>query len=197
MAKGEPLDCESSSRGFESLQSTSSSLALGCDWNRSVAVYHVNRVRFPAGALAAPVLPPWRRWFARLSEKQEDPVRFWGTALHAVPVVCRPCSGSSLDSKSERAGFNSLTACHALVAQLEEHRFRKPGVVGSNPTEGTQAVPRRFCCRGREVRHLSATQDDASSSLAGSSFSWGRSSAGERSVRIREVPGSIPGGSIQ
>jgi hypothetical protein len=33
-----------------------------------------------------------------------------------------------------------LAACHALVAQLEEHRFRKPGVVGSNPTEGTRST---------------------------------------------------------
>jgi hypothetical protein len=107
-----------------------------------VAVYHVNWVRFPAGALAVPVLPTWRRWFARLSEKQEDPVRFQGSALEAVPAVCRPCSGSSLDSKSERAGFNSLTACHALVAQLEERRFRKPEAVGSNPTRGSRSTGR-------------------------------------------------------
>jgi hypothetical protein len=112
-------------------------------------------------------LPTWRRWFACLFEKQEDLVRFQGSALHAVPVVCRPRSGSSLDSKSGRAGFNSLAACHALVAQLEEHRFRKPGVVGSIPTGGTRCTE-GFCCRGREVRHLSATQDDAGSSPAGS-----------------------------
>ena len=79
--------------------------------------------------------------FARLSEKQEDPVRFRGSALHAVPVVCRPCSGSSLDSKSERAGFNSLATCHfALVAQLAEHLFRKQGVAGSIPAEGSRST---------------------------------------------------------
>lgn len=83
-------------------------------------------------------LPPWRRWFARLSEKQEDPVRFRGTALFLH--LCRPRSGSSSNSKSGRARFNSLAACHTLVAQLEEHRFRKPGVVGSNPTEGTRST---------------------------------------------------------
>jgi hypothetical protein len=33
-----------------------------------------------------------------------------------------------------------LAACHALVAQLEEHRFRKPGVAGSNPAEGTRCT---------------------------------------------------------
>jgi hypothetical protein len=141
---------------------------LPCSWmrlDRSAAVYHVNRVRFPAGALAALVLPPWRRWFARLSEKQEDPVQFRETAL--LFTCCRPRSGSSLDSKSERAGFNSLAACHALVAQLEEHRFRKLGAVGSIPTGGTRSTE-GFCCRGREVRHLSATQDNAGPSPAGS-----------------------------
>jgi hypothetical protein len=106
--------------------------------DRSAAVYRVNRVRFPAGALAAPVSPPLRRWFARLFEIQEDQVRFLGTALQFHRR--RPRSGSSLDSKSERAGFNSLAACHALVAQLEERRFRKPEVVGSIPTEGTRST---------------------------------------------------------
>ncbi len=84
MAKGEPPGRDPGSRGFESLQPTSL-----CSWmrlDRSAAVYRVNRVRFPAGALAAPALPPWRRWFARLSEKQEDQVRFLGTALASSPV---------------------------------------------------------------------------------------------------------------
>lgn len=190
MTKGESPERDSGSRGFESLQSTS--LAPGCDWNRSVAVYHVNWVRFPAGALAAPVLPSWRRWFARLSEKQEDPVRFRGSALNAVPVVRRPCSGSSLDSKSERAGFNSLTACHALVAQLEERRFRKPEAVGSNPTGGTRSTE-GFCCRGREVRYLSATQDHAGSSPAGSFCFMGSYFSGRILGLHPRDPGSNPG----
>lgn len=31
--------------------------APGCDWNRSTAVYRVNRVRFPVGALIPEVTP--------------------------------------------------------------------------------------------------------------------------------------------
>lgn len=59
---------------------------------------------------------------------------------HFFFTVYRPRSGSSSNSKSGRARFNSLAACHALVAQLVEHRFRKPGVVGSIPTEGTRST---------------------------------------------------------
>ena len=103
-----------------------------------MAVYHVNRVRFPAGALAAPVLPPWRRWFARLSEKQEDLVRFQETALllHMLWVALREQLGLQIRA----AGFNSLATCFALVAQQAEHLFRKQGVAGSNPAEGSRST---------------------------------------------------------
>ena len=67
--------------GFDSRTGYSRSFSSRMRLDRSAAVYRVNRVRFPAGALAVPVLPPWRRWFARLSEKQEDLVRFQETAL--------------------------------------------------------------------------------------------------------------------
>jgi hypothetical protein len=97
--------------------------------------------RLPSSALGCS-LPPWRRWFARLSEKQEDLVRFQETALllHRLWVALREQLGLQIRA----AGFNSLATCHALVAQLEEHRFRKPGVVGSNPTGGTRSTEVSF-----------------------------------------------------
>jgi hypothetical protein len=133
-------------------------------------------------------LPPWRRWFARLSEKQEDQVRFLGTALPSSP--CRSRSGSSLDSKSGRAGFNSLATCHALVAQLEEHRFRKPGVVGSIPTEGTRstvAVSQPWSRGEAPERHSGQCGFESRQQLQ-----WARSSAGELSVCTRATRVRIP-----
>lgn len=157
-----------------------------------MAVYHVNRVRFPAGALAAKVLPPWRSWFARLSEKQEDLVRFQETALFFT--VLWVALREQLGLQIRAAGFNSLATCHfALVAQLEEHRFRKPGVAGSNPAGGTRST-KGFCCRGREVRHLSATQDNAGPSPAGSFF-MGPYFSGRMLGLHPSDPGSNPGGS--
>ena len=97
----------------------------GMRLDRSTAVYRVNRVRFPVGALLT------------------------GRSF-----------GSSPNSKSGTTGFDSLAACHsdALVAQLEEHRFRKPAVVGSNPTQGllkgyvAQPVEHSVCTREARVR---------------------------------------------
>lgn len=134
MTKGESPGRDPGSRGFESLQPTSLLLdAIGSQRGRLPR----EQGSIPCRSARSTRMPPLRRWFARLFEKQEDQVRFLGTAL--LFHRCRPRSGSSLDSKSERAGFNSLAACHALVAQLEERRFRKPEVVGSIPTEGTRS----------------------------------------------------------
>lgn len=190
MTKGESPERDSGSRGFESLQSTS--LAPGCDWHRSVAVYHVNWVRFPAGALAAPVCRPGVDGSRACLKSRRT--RFDSGGRHFTQYLSfrRPCSGSSLDSKSERAGFNSLTACHALVAQLEERRFRKPEAVGSNPTRGSRSTE-AFCCRGREVRHLSATQDHAGSSPAGSFCFMGSYFSGRILGLHPRDPGSNPG----
>jgi hypothetical protein len=128
-------------------------------------------------------LPPWRRWFARLSEKQEGQVRFLETAL--VLHRSRPRSGSSLDSKSERAGFNSLAACHALVAQLEEHRFRKPGVVGSSPTGGTSQHRGTVWVRSSIGRALGLHPSDPGSTPGGSTSR--PCSSVDESARLRTV----------
>ena len=51
--------------------------------------------------------------------------------------------GRTLVSKTRGRGFETCTACLAIVAQWTERRSSNPCVVGSSPSDGARNCPRR------------------------------------------------------